>query len=1160
MITQNDLDIENISYTNKDFAQIYPELVELVKKLTDKWDPELTNESDPGLVLLKLAAFIGDKNNYNVDKNILEQFIPSATQESAARSNYDMLGYNMKYYRSATTNIYFKYNGGNNEIDAAFNEGDGIVTFKAFDTSFKTEDNIVYTLMEDIELSPDIKSVTKLAIQGELTCLNISSTSVDEEDNTKIQLYNLDDNNRLYFPDKNVAENGIFIDKEFYNISNDTAWRRVDNLNDIELGSKVFKFGFDSDKNLPYIEFPQDISDLIGDGITVWYILTDGMFGYATNGSLTELNNYRIVSDGIDINTTLDLEQYSLSNSTAIGARDPETLTEAYNNYKKVIGTFNTLVSRRDYANAIYNHENTDTTHLVSAVQVGDARTDINGVTQILKRDSSGVSYYKYEVDPLTRGYSDIVVHATIPINTTINTKVKYDNTYTPITESQCVAIDEAIYENKAIVHKLSIPASDELNMIQNKYTLNANISTTYKVNEKEQENIISNILKALYEAFNARNVDFGEEIPYDSIVKVIENADNRIKAVFLEDPDINPYLVVGNVSNIRYNPAPEVGSTYEDIQKEILYKNIAAGRMPLYVENTDFKYDYNQSNVTPIDNIKSIEANFDITAETATTLKNNETIQILEDSYIAKVTYPFAVYYALDLGETDKSKVIKSDTLYKLGADDLLYIYYTDSSDNQVFKVYDEGTIIRPSGFDLKDTTGGIGAGDNNSPSRWADFDNGILKKSDPGDPAFTPLYALAVNESIEEVVKNEVVLDSKTQQLFWYVKPTSESDDGSMIFTDNVYILEEGEFLIYPNNDMTSLCVLSSGTKIYYEGGNLQKTVNKDPISLEDLNDCVESEDILTFEKSFKWETKDFSSNNLELIETSITTAVQGDEVTSDESLNSSWAQFTDGNSIKINTSTYTANDLNKLRARTVLSIIGTSDKPQEVLSGQTFKITDSSDNTTTISSGYIQIYPGLDTYNNVFLGTAIYDEEAEEYNYEYYYKLISYELIPQGSATPGSFQELIDNNNLTKDIKNEYVFTASTDASYTTGASSDLKISIFKVGPEGTVDNLKTIIQSADQNIAVTEGVMYYISIPKDLSINEDIPVEVQSELITKLSNEGFDFTAKLNPSKVIDSYGIFDAVWFFDKNNVYNSYTIPKIDFDTSKFRIVGSSKK
>ena len=100
--------VSNISYTNKDFQSIYVELLDLVKKLSDKWDPSLSNESDPGVLLLKLNALIGDKNNYNIDKNVLECFPLSVTQETNARRIYDSLGYSMHWYRSATLNIGFK--------------------------------------------------------------------------------------------------------------------------------------------------------------------------------------------------------------------------------------------------------------------------------------------------------------------------------------------------------------------------------------------------------------------------------------------------------------------------------------------------------------------------------------------------------------------------------------------------------------------------------------------------------------------------------------------------------------------------------------------------------------------------------------------------------------------------------------------------------------------------------------------------------------------------------------------------------------------------------------------------------------------------------------------------------------------------------------------
>ena len=86
MINEKDIQISNKSYTNKQFSTIYPELIDLSKKLGDKWDAENTNESDPAIVLTKLMAFIADKNNYNIDKNVLENFMPSCTQESSMRA------------------------------------------------------------------------------------------------------------------------------------------------------------------------------------------------------------------------------------------------------------------------------------------------------------------------------------------------------------------------------------------------------------------------------------------------------------------------------------------------------------------------------------------------------------------------------------------------------------------------------------------------------------------------------------------------------------------------------------------------------------------------------------------------------------------------------------------------------------------------------------------------------------------------------------------------------------------------------------------------------------------------------------------------------------------------------------------------------------------
>jgi hypothetical protein len=48
----------NLSYTSRDFTSIYEELINSIPLLTKSWNPK--DENDPGIVLLKAMAMIGD--------------------------------------------------------------------------------------------------------------------------------------------------------------------------------------------------------------------------------------------------------------------------------------------------------------------------------------------------------------------------------------------------------------------------------------------------------------------------------------------------------------------------------------------------------------------------------------------------------------------------------------------------------------------------------------------------------------------------------------------------------------------------------------------------------------------------------------------------------------------------------------------------------------------------------------------------------------------------------------------------------------------------------------------------------------------------------------------------------------------------------------------
>ena len=57
MINNNELLLNNQSYIKKDFESIYKELIDIATKISYRYDPSNSNESDPFIVLLKLLAF-----------------------------------------------------------------------------------------------------------------------------------------------------------------------------------------------------------------------------------------------------------------------------------------------------------------------------------------------------------------------------------------------------------------------------------------------------------------------------------------------------------------------------------------------------------------------------------------------------------------------------------------------------------------------------------------------------------------------------------------------------------------------------------------------------------------------------------------------------------------------------------------------------------------------------------------------------------------------------------------------------------------------------------------------------------------------------------------------------------------------------------------------
>lgn len=1251
MITNKDLQIENISYTNKDFGQIYPELIELAKSLTNKWDPTSTNESDPGIVLIKLIAFLGDKLNYNIDKNALEQFITSATQESSMRELTELLGYNMHYYRSATSSVTFRYLGDmgkTSDDDSSDTLSQATqITLKAFDTSFKTDDDVVYTLLNDITIY-STKKYTDLAssvIQGQLTELSLTGS-----DSNLIQLYNLDDNNRIYFPDVEVAENGIFINKDngvYDGVIVTNQWHRVDNLNDQELGQKIFKFGFDSDKGFPYIEFPSDISNLIEDGLSISYIISNGVLGKVTSGKLSTINSskiyYKTSSSSSDLiyNGTLDDDTYLINNSTSSEAKDPETINEAYVNFKKTIGTFNTLVSCRDYSNYLRSYLDDLNQRLVSNVQVTDIRTDPEYSKEIISRDSYGNSFYPHVVlDNSLNKTLNLVLHGLTPINTTINSTNIYNSTYYPLSDSELTTINSTsdLDNVKSLIHSFNLPDDRTLNHIEARYKLQCNVVLKSNLSSSDQLEVLQNIRQTLYTNYNSTTIDFGEELPYDSLVTTIQNADSRIKMVNLADPEITYFAkIFGEEDYIDLSKYTNDNKKY---LTQLIGDNILAGRLPLWLEDTSFKYDYNidlseADSIKKVNYLACIKTNLNIKEvtedSTSYILRNNEGVELIQDSYVTQITYPAYIYYTfVKTGSQSESrdKIIPSNTVYKLGENETLYIQYTDSSDIVRFITYKNGDIIKPN-FDIynlqnkakiSDSTASV---ENTVASKFVDWTTKTINKDltytlYEKNPTLysniTPLFAIGTNEQIDILKLNSVTLPKFTK-CFWYIRPKvklqdnkliPENEENNIIFskisnTDQnyTYILEEGEYFIYPTDDMLSLNILGSGTKLICDQELISRLNPKEIIDLSTLESSIRDSDVGTFEKSFTWQEIPCS---LQVVETSISNFIEGDVIEKCPDLNSSW-QYLNSDSFIVKDTQLTISEQTNPVIRTMLSLVCSSDEPQEILANQEVYYSEGPEESESKGvDGYkeniisskdtpiIQISPSIDIYNNLgVLQNLQYNQSGSKLLYKsnnghflhtFPYKLINYKEQSNQTITETTptIQQFIYNvkSKATINSRNEYVIAKDVVKAYFSSGtykltcnidkSYNLKISIFNSYTNKTdvIDCTKEgVIDLTDFCTNVTNSDYLYISIPKNISIypylytlGDDLIESIKS-YINKDEYKIYDPFNNPNSYKQISSYTPLYS--YLDVNNVYNKLTIAKIDFSTSTFNIIGGTR-
>ena len=1143
--------ISNISYTNKDFRSIYPELIDLVKKLTNKWDPEITNESDPGLILLKLNAIIADKNNYNIDKNILEAFPLSVTQYGNARKIYDILGYKMKWYRSATTTLSMVSNYDDLTSLTFKSPGSENIVFPIFTMFSNDSGDNVYTLTKSVTASNLAKGIP----QTDLPVIEGTNYAYELNGDTLITLNHLDADLRLYFKEPYIAENGIFI-KNSTDSSWDKAWIKVDNLAAETLNQKIFEFGVTPNSNICYIQFPQDIGNLIGDGLNIQYVISSGVKG---NVSAKEINTCTVdiiatKKDGDSAEINLNDYINILNPDASTNGADPESLDEAYKNYKKIVGTFNTLVTCRDYENYIYNMKN-GTEDAVSNIVVSDRTNDLNSTYVQLDEDGVNKKQFvkaTYGSTTNTKEFTayDLALAPLKPVSSIYDNST-FDATFELDSSTKATLEDSLQAEGtvSCIQHDYIDNTRNPIVLFKNKFTINAKILTYYKLSNEEIKDLKKQIQQALRLKYNSRKLEFGESIAYDELVNTIENSDSRIRAAIVDVPTYTTYTS-------SYSGDSKLNTTLsENAAATDIYANmVMRGNTQLIDFNKDFNWQFGQVSAIEYDRITSITSEVTIPKTALAdgyTLKENENIQALSPSYIT--TQTISSYIKYEIKNTiagAKDITFSKDTPYSMSGDNWnLKFDFT--------RTLEDGTT---SEFSLDS---------NNTQAFRLNFDLTLKGNT-------TKTGDLQSSYRVESLKQNTTDLSDKL--CYWLL---NNKDNILFNSKETEKILDTNEYFIYTDRIKSGIVILGSGTKITRPEAGTVVRINKNIPAEQIAESGVSSIPDSAF---YTWP----QGSSVTAHEMVIYTFGKGTKVTATVT-NSVNNTLKDCSNLKYQNPGEAEQELRgtEWQIRSRLNINATPSSPQILGTNQTItlnwkKTADSDPGTVTIpteanpSSKSILFNENVQLAGGTGIDTSVLDLEG---NVNYSLNALVFE------DKTSALEFKLPYTNKTGTVYNaDYQLTLESGKTaliklYVSGASSTNKITVTKTG-NGNIKDYTTGTPLVDNKIT-SDGVYYLlltgplttitISVPniEDISTTLDRTLYrfdekpdinarntlVRNKILSNLKNTGykFDYTYIVPDDVKIDNPLDPDSFWSI--NHYCSKFTIAQLDLDNSKITIL-----
>ena len=349
-IEKKDYSPVKISYTDKDYTNILDDLINSISGITTKWNT--TDANDPGIVLVKLMAILGDMLFYNQDMQSLEVYPNSVTQRKNASSIYKLIGYKMRWFKSATlqANVVNTYN--NTATLPRFctftTDGDNktYCTFDEYNLKSNTNNNGFeepVTLIEGIPVVPLRDSVNPYPDVGKAwhTIYGYNYTTDDIIDN------------RIYLAHQNIDQDHIIM-------VDDTGeeWILKDNIYLTKDVGRFFEFDVDVNDR-PYLEIVDYWGNFNVHKFKIFYIRSTGEDGQIFANTLKNVTgsvwSRSGNGNGQEIYNVSGFIKLTHFDSTV--GYNPETPDEARKNSVLFQNTLDTLITLADFERATLREE-----------------------------------------------------------------------------------------------------------------------------------------------------------------------------------------------------------------------------------------------------------------------------------------------------------------------------------------------------------------------------------------------------------------------------------------------------------------------------------------------------------------------------------------------------------------------------------------------------------------------------------------------------------------------------------------------------------------------------------------------------------------------------------------------------------------------------------